>query len=101
MYNSLVTKKHLNLLCKVLHELNAEWERFGIALHVAYATIQEIKDNPEGQNAEKKMIKVLDKLKQQGNITWRDIYDAVRDLQDIALAEYIEQLHPELDSKGK
>ena len=101
MYNSLVTKKHLPLLCKVLQELNAEWERFGIALHVPYATIQAIKDNPEGLNAEKKMIRVLDKLKQQGNITWRNIYDAVIALDDIALAESIKQLHPDLDSKGK
>ena len=101
LYNSLVTKKHLPLLCKVLQELNAEWERFGIALHVPYDTIQAIKDNPEGLNAEKKMIRVLDKLKQQGNITWRNIYDAVIALDDIALAESIKQLHPDLDSKGK
>ena len=100
LYNSLVTKKHLNLLCQNLEELNADWEWFGIALHVPYATIEEIKTNPDGQKAENKMIEVLKKLKQQGK-SWRDVYDAVTDLHDNALAEDIKQRHPNLDSKGK
>ena len=97
--SSLVTFKDLNLLCFKLHELHSEWELFGTHLQLPYATIQEIKTKPNSISAKDKMIKVLDKWKQQGNNTWRRIYDAVLRLQDIALAEDIKQHHP-LDSEG-
>ena len=92
---------HLLLLCIKLRELNADWEQFGTALQLPYATIQGMKANPNRLSAEKKMRAVLDKWKQQGsNKTWREVYDAVVNLEDIALANHIKQLHPNLDSKG-
>ena len=101
LYTSLVAMEHLLLLCIKLRELNADWEQFGTALHVPYATIQEMKENPNRLSAEKKMRAVLDKWRQQSSKqTWREIYNAVVNLQDIALANHIKQLHPNLDSKG-
>ena len=69
-------------------------------MQLPYPNIQEIRDTSNRLTADQKMERVLDMWRQQGNKTWREIYNAVVKLQDIALAEQIEKRHPNLDSKG-
>ena len=92
--------QHLSLLCIKLQELNAEWEQFGSMLHIQFDTLQQIKSNPERSSVRNKMTSVLNEWKKaKGVKTWRVIYDAVKQLNNNALAERIQQLH-DLDSPG-
>ena len=69
-------------------------------LHIQFDTLQQIKSNPERLSVRNKMTSVLNEWKKaKGVKTWRVIYDAVKKLNNIALAERIQQLH-DLDSAG-
>ena len=76
-------------MCDKLHELNADWEAYGIALHVPYATIQKIK---EIRTTREKMTEVLWLWRDsKGKKTWGIVHNAVKQLKNMALAEIIER----------
>lgn len=85
-----VKYEHVHILCDQLCELNAEYEQFGIALHVNHDKLQEIKSNPDKPKAKDKMTKVL-KLwkKSKGKKIWKEVYQAVEKVRNYALAETI------------
>ena len=79
-------------MCHKLRGLNADWEAYGIALHVPYDTIQEIKQSYHRPTAKEKMTEVLWLWRySKGKKTWGVVHNAVKQLKNMALAEIIER----------
>ena len=78
-------------MCDNICELNANWEQYGIALHVHYETLQEIKHSYRRPTINEKMTNILWLWRySKGKKTWYVVHNAVKRLRNYALAEIIE-----------
>ena len=81
----------LHFLYVRLCGLNAEWQQYGIALHVNFDILQEIERKPGKSTARDKMTAVLNLWeKSKGKKTWKNVYDSVKQMRNIGLAQTIE-----------
>ena len=97
---------HVSHLLKTLEPVWAQWELLGQALHIPQAKLDNIKSNhqlpiPSCQNNLSSVIKVFGAITPFKEHTWRKIYEAVKVLDKMDIAEAIEKEHKDLNDSCK
>ena len=79
---------------EVLYNVRPHWKQFGVALGVNYEVIQSIECKPR-HSVREKMISMLheySRLMRGKGKTWKDIEDALRNIEDNSLADHFKAL---------